>query len=97
MGGVSAMEPPSLAEARRLGEAEAEIVDLTLKLEENLARERRLLETIMELQEGVEHLRRTESELRAQLERYATFHRDLERSWGWRILQSVRQLVGRRW
>lgn len=86
-----------LMEARRLGESEAEVVDLTLKVEESLARERRLLETVTELQESLEHVRRTESELRAQLDRYATFHRDLERSLGWRVLQLFRGLIGRRW
>lgn len=90
-------ESRRLAEARKQGEAEAEVVDLTLKVQESLTRERRLLETVTELQESVEHLRRVESEVRSQFDRYVTFHRDLERSFGWRLLQSLRRLVGRRW
>ena len=87
----------SVRTARRLGEAEAEVLDLSLKLEESLSRERRLLETVTDLQESIEHLRRTEGELRAQLERFTAFQRDLERSAGWRVLQLLRGLVGRRW
>lgn len=94
---LAAAESRRLAEARKQGEAEAEVVDLKLKLEESLTRERRLLETVTELQETVEHLRRVEGEVRSQLERHATFHRDLERSLGWRVLQSLRRLVGRGW
>lgn len=93
----AATEARLLAEARKQGEAEAEVVDLKLKLEESLTRERRLLETVTELQETVEHLRRVESEVRSQLDRHVTFHRDLERSLGWRVLQSLRRLVGRGW
>lgn len=87
----------SVMTARRLGEAEAEVLDLSLKLQESLSRERRLLETVTELQESIEHLRRTEGELRAQLERFVAFQRDLERSAGWRALQLLRGLLGRRW
>ncbi|MEO8348438.1 MAG: hypothetical protein ABI610_05955 [Acidobacteriota bacterium] len=90
-------ESRRLAEARKQGEAEAEVVDLGLKLQESMTRERRLLETVTELQETVEHLRRVESEVRSQLDRHVAFHRDLERSLGWRILQSLRRLVGRGW
>ncbi len=93
----AAAEARRLAEARKQGEAEAEVVDLKLKVEESLTRERRLLETVTELQETVEHLRRVESEVRSQLDRHTTFHRDLERSLGWRVLQSLRRLVGRGW
>jgi hypothetical protein len=87
----------SLDQARRLGEVEAEVLDLTLKVQESLTRERRLLETVTELQEALEHNRRTEYELRGQIDRYAAFHRDLDRSWSWRALQFLRRLVGRRW
>lgn len=93
----AAAEARRLGEARKQGEAEAEVVDLKLKVEESLTRERRLLETVTELQETVEHLRRVESEVRSQLDRHATFHRDLERSLGWRVLQTLRRLVGRGW
>jgi hypothetical protein len=96
-GEAESRESRSLAEARKQGEAEAEVVDLALKLLESRTRERRLLETVTELQESVEHLRRVESEVRAQLERYVTFHRDLEKSLGWRFLQSLRRLIGRGW
>jgi hypothetical protein len=87
----------SFEDARRLGRAEAEVLDLDLKLQESLSRERRLLESMTELQESVEHLRTVELEIRAQLDRYTVFHRDLERSLGWRMLQFLRRLLGRGW
>jgi hypothetical protein len=99
---VSATDPAGtdarrVADARKQGEAEAEVVDLGLKVQESLTRERRLLETVTELQETVEHLRRVESDVRAELDRHVAFHRDLEKSLGWRVLQSLRRLVGRGW
>jgi hypothetical protein len=86
-----------LADARRLGEAEAEVADLQLRLKESHSREGRLLETTLELQEALEQSGRTEQELRQQLERYATYHRAVERSAAWRLVQFLRQLMGRRW
>jgi hypothetical protein len=99
-GGTSADAPiplSALEGARRLGEAEAEVLDLDLKLQESLTRESRLLESMMELQESLEHVRRSELEIRAQLDRYSAFHRDVERSFGWRMLQFLRRLLGRAW
>jgi hypothetical protein len=93
---VSGEDSP-LADARRLGEAEAEVADLQLRLKESHSRERRLLETTLELQEALEQSARTEQELRQQLERYATYHRAVERSAAWRLVQFLRQLMGRRW
>lgn len=87
----------SLADARRLGEAEAEISDLQLRLKESHTRERRLLETTLELQEALEQSARAEQELRQQVERYATYHRAVERSAAWRFVQFLRTLVGRKW
>lgn len=90
-------EEDRLADARRLGEAEAEVVDLELRLKESLTRERRLLDTTVELQEALEQAGRTEQELRQQIERYATYHRAVERSGAWRLVQFLRKLVGRKW
>ncbi|HEX9147802.1 MAG TPA: hypothetical protein VF958_01450 [Thermoanaerobaculia bacterium] len=87
----------SLLAARRQGEAEAESLDLTLRLKESLTRERRLLESLEETREALEFVGQTERELRAQVERYATYHRAVERSMAWRVVQFLRGLVGRRW
>lgn len=87
----------ALLAARRQGEAEAEVLDLNLRLKESLTRERRLLETVEEMREALEFVGQTERELRAQVERYAAYHRAVERSMAWRIVQFLRGLVGRRW
>jgi hypothetical protein len=87
----------ALLAARRQGEAEAEVLDLNLRLKESLTRERRLLETVEEMREALEFVGQTERELRAQVERYASYHRAVERSMAWRIVQFLRGLVGRRW
>jgi hypothetical protein len=90
-------ESPGLARATRQGEAEAEVLDLTLRLKESLTRERRLLESLEEMREALEFVGQTERELRAQVERYAAYHRGVERSMAWRAVQFLRGLVGRRW
>jgi hypothetical protein len=87
----------SLATARRQGEAEADVLDLTLRLKESLTRERRLLESLEELREALEFVGQTERELRIQVERYAAYHRAVERSFAWRTVQFLRRLVGRAW
>jgi hypothetical protein len=87
----------SLAAARRQGEAEAEVLDLKLRLKESLTRERRLLETLEEMREALDFVGQTERELRVQIERYATYHRAVERSFAWRTVQFLRRLVGRAW
>jgi hypothetical protein len=93
----SSDEARALLAARRQGEAEAEVLDLNLRLKESLTRERRLLETVEEMREALEFVGQTERELRAQVERYAAYHRAVERSMAWRIVQFLRGLVGRRW
>lgn len=92
-----AREDDPLAEAKRLGEVEAELADLRLRLKESLARERRLLETTIEFQEALEQTGRVEYDLRLQIERYAAYHRAVERSSAWRLVQFLRSLVGRKW
>jgi hypothetical protein len=49
------------------------------------------------MREALEFVGQTERELRAQVERYAAYHRAVERSMAWRIVQFLRGLVGRRW
>lgn len=93
----AAREDAALSEARRLGEAEAEVADLQLRLKESRTRERRLLDTTVELQEALEQASRTEQELQLQIERYATYHRAVERSAAWRFVQFLRKLIGRKW
>ncbi len=81
----------------REGEAEAEAADLRLRVQESLARERRLIERVLDAEERLNDALRNEHELRDQTERYATFHRAVERSTPWRLIQAVRKLLGREW
>jgi hypothetical protein len=90
-------EAARLSAARRLGDAEAEVVNLRLQLKESLAREARLVERTVQAEEVVENTLATEHELRLQIGRYADFHRALMRSGPWRLIQILRRLVGREW
>jgi predicted O-linked N-acetylglucosamine transferase (SPINDLY family) len=83
--------------AKRQGEAEAEAADLKLRVQESLARERRLIERTLEAEEKLEDALHTEHELRQQIQKYATFHRAVERSAAWRVIQKLRGLLGREW
>jgi hypothetical protein len=83
--------------AKREGEAEAEAADLRLRVQESLARERRLIDRTLEAEEKLEDALHTEHELRQQIEKYATFHRAVERSAAWRVIQKLRGLLGREW
>lgn len=88
---------PAEDPARRLGTAEAEAADLRLKLKESLEREKLLIERALRAEEALEDLRRNEHDLRDQIERYARFHRAVETSAPWRVIQFLRRLVGRAW
>jgi chromosome segregation ATPase len=81
----------------RLGRTEAEAADLRLRLKESLERERRLSELLRQAEEELSDVPRNEQELRQQIEEYAAFHRAVEHSFPWRILQLLRRLVGREW
>ena len=84
-------------EARKLGELEAEVLHLRLRLKESLARELRLVERAVKAEENVENALANEHDLRLQVERYAEFHRAVERSRAWKVVQSLRRLLGRKW
>lgn len=80
--------------AMDLEAARAALLDRVTQVE----REKEMLErNIQESSKSLEDSRRTEQELRLQVERYAAFHRALERSVVWRIVQYLRRLVGRAW
>ena len=81
----------------RLGAAEADVVDLRLKVRESLDREKRLLERTRRAEEGLEDALRNEHDLRDQIERLTQFHRAVEHSAPWRVIQFLRSLVGRKW
>lgn len=87
----------ALAQARTLGELEADVVHLRLRLKESLARELRLVERTMKAEEALENALASEHELRLQVERYSAFHRAVERSRAWKMIQAVRRLFGRAW
>ena len=83
--------------ARLSGELESEAADLRLRLSENIARERRIVDRLLGSETALAEMKRSDLELRARLDRYAQFHRDLERSFAWRAIQLLRRLVGRAW
>lgn len=87
----------SLSAARRLGELEGELVHLRLRLKESLTRELRLVERAVKAEENVENALATEHDLRLQIERYTEFHRAVEHSRAWKVIQRLRRLVGRAW
>ena len=82
---------------RQEGAAAAEAADLRLRLEESLERERRLIERTLEAEENWNEALADEHELRTQIAAYTAFHRAVERSGAWRLIQFVRSLFGRRW
>jgi len=90
-------ESRAIPDARRCGEAEAEVMNLRLQLKESLAREARLVERTVHAEEVVENALAAEHELRLQIGRYADFHRALLHSRAWRLIQFLRRLVGREW
>jgi hypothetical protein len=90
-------EDDSLVDARKQGELEAEVLHLRLRLKESLARELRLVERTTKAEEALENALATEQELRQQVERYSSFHRALEKSRAWQLIQAVRRLFGRAW
>jgi hypothetical protein len=85
------------ARSRQEGAAEAEAADLRLRLEESLERERRLIERTLEAEESWNEALADEHQLRTQIAAYAAFHRAVERSGAWRVIQFARSLFGRRW
>jgi hypothetical protein len=91
------MADASISQARQLGEAQAELADLRLRLQESLAREQALLQRTLEAEEHLEDALGTEHDLRSQIERYARFHRDISHSRAWRMIQRVRRVFGREW
>ncbi|MDQ5871089.1 MAG: hypothetical protein M3547_02650 [Acidobacteriota bacterium] len=72
-------------------------MDLKFRLAESLARERRIVDRLLVTEAALESMKRADQELRGRLDRYAAFHRDLERSLVWRAIQFVRRLAGRAW
>lgn len=90
-------EESAAASDRRRWELEAEAADLKLRVDESLARERRLVDRVLVSEAALESMKRADRELRGRLESYAAFHRDLERSLVWRAIQFVRRLAGRAW
>lgn len=85
------------AQARRLGEAEAEVAHLRLAVEESLARERRLIERALGAEQALDDALTVEHDLREQIGRYAQFHDAIRRSRPWRAIQFFRRFVGREW
>jgi hypothetical protein len=76
---------------------EAELLHLRLRVKEGLARELRLVERAVKAEENLENALATEHELRLQIERYADFHRAVENSSAWKLIQRLRRLFGRAW
>jgi hypothetical protein len=83
--------------ARALGAAEAELAERRLQVREGLEREKRLIERALLAEERLEDALRNEHDLRGQIDRFAEFHRAVERSAPWRLIQALRALLGRKW
>ncbi|HEY6928903.1 MAG TPA: hypothetical protein VJA66_04425 [Thermoanaerobaculia bacterium] len=90
------LESPA-ASATSLGNLEAQVTDLKLRCSESLVRERRLIERILEMEEGLAVASAREEELRLQLNRYALFYEAVQRSRPWKMIQSLRRFLGREW
>jgi chromosome segregation ATPase len=73
----------TIAMSRRLESSEAESSDFRRRLAAERERAQAAENTLLEA--------------RRHLDRYAGFHRALERSLGWRILQAARSLWGAKW
>jgi hypothetical protein len=96
--GHSSPASPDLNDlARALGKAEAELVDLTLRIKESEGREQLLIDQVFSAQEALANARATEEELRMQLNRYGQFYEAVQRSRAWKIVQSLRRFFGREW
>jgi hypothetical protein len=91
------IQPDPAAQARRLGEAEAEVAHLRLTVKESMARERRLIERALSAEQALDDTLTVEHDLREQIGRYAQFHDAIRRSRPWRAIQFFRRLVGREW
>lgn len=97
---------PSEAHAR-LGHLEAEVLDLRLRLAESRVREARLRELVARSTEDSspsgapsdedEGDRLESAALQEQLRHFSSLADKISRSLGWRFVQRVRGLVGRRW
>jgi glycosyltransferase involved in cell wall biosynthesis len=92
----SAANEVGRASAERISEAE-EAPDLRSRRTEGLERERRRMERLRELEEAVAAAREEKHELRKHIDNYAAFHRAVEKSLPWRVIQFLRRLVGREW
>jgi FkbM family methyltransferase len=97
VGSVVFLPNESRSRDRSVTELETEVADLRVRVEEGLARESRLGEAALQLQHTIERAAAAERALRSEIERYAAYHRALERSAGWRIVQFLRRLAGREW
>ena len=96
---MSATQTSSEADtsAARLGRAEADLVDVRLRLKESQEREQRLIERVFEAEEKYYDALSMEHDLRTQVHRYAEFNRAVRNSRPWRLIQSLRRLMGREW
>jgi FkbM family methyltransferase len=97
VGSVVFLPRESPARARSVAELEAELSELRIRVDGGLTRERRLREATLHLQQAIESAASLERRLQSEIERYASYHRAVENSTGWRIVQFLRRLAGRRW
>lgn len=79
---------------RSVRELETEVAGLRVRVGEGL---RRLREAALQQQHMMERAAATERALQSEIERYASYHRALASSTGWRIVQLLRRLAGREW
>jgi hypothetical protein len=87
----------ALSYATTLGDMDAQLADLKLRVQESLEREQRLIDRAFEAEERLADELSTEHELRTQIARYAGFYNALQRSKPWKVIQFFRRLLGREW
>jgi FkbM family methyltransferase len=97
VGSVVFLPRESPERARSVADLEAEVSELRNRLDESLTREMRLREETLHLQQVIESAASLERRLQSEIERYASYHRAVESSTGWRIVQFLRRLSGRKW
>jgi glycosyltransferase involved in cell wall biosynthesis len=96
-GGRDSIQGLSGSYAVVLGDLEAQLADLKLRVQESHEREQRLIDRAFEAEEKLADELSTEHELRTQIARYAELHQALQRSKPWKMVQFFRRLLGREW
>jgi hypothetical protein len=83
--------------AAELGRLDTEMTDIRLRLKEGQTRESRLVSQLEAAEQRVHSASRLEHDLRREIERSEKYRSAIEASHGWKAIQAVRRIFGRRW